>query len=44
MVKVNPMLLIDYYKAVHAEMLPKGITKSVSYFTLQPMPCFEFRF
>lgn len=33
MVKVNPMLLIDYYKAVHAEMLPKGITKSVSYFT-----------
>ncbi len=27
------MLLIDYYKAVHAEMLPKGITKSVSYFT-----------
>ncbi len=31
--KVNPMLLIDFYKAVHAEMLPKGITKSVSYFT-----------
>ena len=30
---VNPMLLIDYYKSVHAEMLPKGITKSVSYFT-----------
>lgn len=29
----NPMLLIDYYKAVHAEMLPKNITKSVSYFT-----------
>ena len=29
----NPMLLIDFYKAVHAEMLPKGITKSVSYFT-----------
>lgn len=27
------MLLIDFYKAVHAEMLPKGITKSVSYFT-----------
>lgn len=27
------MLLIDYYKAVHAEMLPDGITKSVSYFT-----------
>ncbi len=33
MLSVNPMLLIDYYKAVHAEMLPKGITKSVSYFT-----------
>ena len=29
----NPMLLIDFYKGVHAEMLPKGITKSVSYFT-----------
>lgn len=27
------MLLIDFYKAVHAEMLPKGITKSVSYYT-----------
>lgn len=31
--RMNPMLLIDFYKAVHAEMLPKGITKSVSYFT-----------
>ena len=31
--KTNPMLLIDFYKAVHAEMLPKNITKSVSYFT-----------
>ena len=31
--RVNPMLLIDFYKAVHAEMLPKDITKSVSYFT-----------
>ena len=29
----NPMLLIDFYKAVHAEMLPQGINKSVSYFT-----------
>lgn len=29
----NPMLLIDFYKAVHAEMLPVGMTKSVSYFT-----------
>lgn len=33
MLKTNSMLLIDFYKAVHAEMLPKGITKSVSYFT-----------
>ena len=33
MKNTNPMLLIDFYKAVHAEMLPKGITKSVSYFT-----------
>ena len=33
MLKTNPMLLIDFYKAVHAEMLPKGITRSVSYFT-----------
>lgn len=31
--KTNPMLLIDFYKAVHAEMLPNNITKSVSYFT-----------
>lgn len=31
--ETNPMLLIDFYKAVHAEMLPKDITKSVSYFT-----------
>lgn len=33
MIRVNPMLLIDFYKAVHAEMLPTDITKSVSYFT-----------
>lgn len=33
MKSTNAMLLIDYYKACHAEMLPKGITKSVSYFT-----------
>lgn len=33
MKNINPMLLIDFYKAVHAEMLPKNITKSVSYFT-----------
>lgn len=35
MIKINPLLLIDFYKAVHAEMLPKGITKSVSYATLR---------
>lgn len=33
MFKTVPMLLIDFYKAVHAEMLPKKTTKSVSYFT-----------
>lgn len=31
--RVNPMLLIDQYKSVHSDMLPEGITKSVSYFT-----------
>lgn len=31
--RTNPMLLIDFYKATHSEQLPKGITKSVSYFT-----------
>lgn len=31
--KINPMLLIDFYKAVHDIMLPEGITKSVSYGT-----------
>ena len=33
MFKTVPMMLIDFYKAVHAEMLPKKTTKSVSYFT-----------
>ncbi len=33
MKKTNPLLLIDFYKAVHSDMLPQGITKSVSYFT-----------
>lgn len=33
MKNINPMLLADYYKTVHSEMLPTGITKSVSYFT-----------
>lgn len=31
--ETNAMLLIDFYKAVHQDMLPKNITKSVSYFT-----------
>ena len=30
---INPMLLMDFYKACHSDMLPKDITKSVSYFT-----------
>lgn len=33
MMNTNPMLLIDFYKAVHSDMLPKEIEKSVSYFT-----------
>lgn len=33
MKKINPMLLIDFYKAVHSDMLPKDITKSMSYYT-----------
>ena len=33
MKNTNPMLLIDFYKAVHSDMLPKKIEKSVSYFT-----------
>ena len=31
--KINALLLKDFYKAVHSEMLPKNMTKSVSYFT-----------
>ena len=30
---MNSLLLIDFYKAVHRDMLPKKMTKSVSYFT-----------
>ena len=30
---INPMLMKDFYKAVHSEMLPKGMTQSVSYYT-----------
>lgn len=33
MSNILSMLFKDFYKAVHAEMLPKGITKSVSYLT-----------
>ncbi len=31
--KIKSYAAYRFYKAVHAEMLPKGITKSVSYFT-----------
>ena len=33
MTKMNALLLKDFYKAVHSEMLPEDMTKSVSYFT-----------
>ena len=33
MFKTNALLLIDFYKAIHRELLPEGMTKSVSYFT-----------
>jgi nicotinamide phosphoribosyltransferase len=33
MKKVNPMLLCDFYKIVHSDMLPEGMTKSMSYYT-----------
>ena len=29
----NPLLLIDFYKATHAEQYPKGMTRLVSYYT-----------
>ena len=32
-ISCNAMLLKDFYKACHSEMLPGGMTKSVSYFT-----------
>ena len=31
MAHINPFLLKDFYKAVHSEMIPKTMTKSVSY-------------
>ena len=33
MYEINSILLKDFYKAIHCELLPKGICKSVSYFT-----------
>lgn len=33
MFNTNALLLKDFYKACHLSMLPKGMTKSVSYFT-----------
>ena len=31
--KASPLLLCDFYKTVHSEQYPKGLTKLVSYFT-----------
>lgn len=33
MFNCNAFLLKDFYKAIHSELLPEGMTKSVSYFT-----------
>ena len=33
MFNINPLLLIDFYKATHDRQFPIGMTKSVSYFT-----------
>ena len=33
MIEINPLLLIDFYKACHGDLLPKNMTKSVSYYT-----------
>ena len=30
---INPLLLIDFYKATHHEQYPVGLTKMVSYYT-----------
>jgi len=32
--KYNPLLLVDFYKTTHKEQYPAGITKIVSYDTL----------
>lgn len=33
MTKYNPLLLIDFYKACHAEQYPQSLTRMVSYYT-----------
>lgn len=33
MYKINSLLLKDFYKAVHGDMIPANMTKSVSYYT-----------
>lgn len=33
MFKTNPLLLKDFYKAVHLQMIPQNMIKSVSYYT-----------
>jgi nicotinamide phosphoribosyltransferase len=33
MCKINPLLLLDFYKTTHAEQYAKGTTRIVSYFT-----------
>ena len=30
---INPLLMIDFYKATHSEQYPKGLTRMVSYYT-----------
>ena len=30
---MNPLLMIDFYKATHSEQYPKGLTRMVSYYT-----------
>lgn len=33
MIRYNPLLCLDFYKTVHAEQYPTGLTKMVSYYT-----------
>ena len=33
MYQINPMLLCDFYKTVHSDMINPGMTKSMSYYT-----------